>query len=305
MILLWGIASEPPVRLAIAAAERAGLEHLVVHQRTAADDDIVWDVGAGMGSLRSGGTGVALEAVTGVYVRIMDPEALPEASNDPPDRARRARAFHDYLLGWADGAPPGCRVANPTAAMASNASKPYQAQLIRSVGFDVPETLVTDDPQAVRAFEAEVGPLVFKSTSSVRSIVRVLDAAARTRLARLGWVPVQFQRQERGTDIRVHVVGGRVLAASALSDAVDYRYAASEGKQVRLAVTDLPDAVAERCLRLSALLALPFCGIDLLRRRDDTWVCFEVNPSPGYSWYEATTGLPISDALVRWLAGRD
>jgi hypothetical protein len=32
-------------------------------------------------------------------------------------------------------------------------------------------------------------------------------------------------------------------------------------------------------------------------------VCFEVNPSPAYSYYQELTGAPISDALVRYLAG--
>jgi hypothetical protein len=33
-------------------------------------------------------------------------------------------------------------------------------------------------------------------------------------------------------------------------------------------------------------------------------VCFEVNPMPAYSHYEAHTGLPIASALVAYLDGR-
>ena len=51
------------------------------------------------------------------------------------------------------------------------------------------------------------------------------------------------------------------------------------------------------------MLDLPFCGVDLRQRPDDSWVCFEVNPSPGYSWYESAADLPISNQLVMWLAG--
>ena len=61
---------------------------------------------------------------------------------------------------------------------------------------------------------------------------------------------------------------------------------------------------ARRCVGLATALELPFCGIDLCHRPDDSWLCYEVNPSPGYSWYEEATGLPISDALVAWLASR-
>ncbi|MFC7543867.1 hypothetical protein ACFQU2_36610 [Siccirubricoccus deserti] len=43
-------------------------------------------------------------------------------------------------------------------------------------------------------------------------------------------------------------------------------------------------------------------GIDLKRRRDGSWVCFEVNPSPGFSWFEAATGQPIAAAIAALLA---
>ena len=50
-------------------------------------------------------------------------------------------------------------------------------------------------------------------------------------------------------------------------------------------------------------LDLPLCGIDLKRAVDGTFFCFEVNPSPAYSYYQDQTGQPIADALVDYLAG--
>jgi NAD(P)-dependent dehydrogenase (short-subunit alcohol dehydrogenase family) len=43
------------------------------------------------------------------------------------------------------------------------------------------------------------------------------------------------------------------------------------------------------------------CGIDLRRRPDGEHVCFEVNPMPGYSYFESETGQAISEALVDYL----
>ena len=303
MILLWGIASEPPMRLAAEAAERAGVDHVVLDQRTSSDDDLMIDLASGSGTLSTGGRTVDLAALRGVYVRIMDPARVP-GTDSTGDRRARSSALHEMLLTWLDAAPAHVRVANPTPPMATNGSKPYQAQLIAQVGFDVPETLVTDDAQALATFEDECGPVVFKSISAVRSIVSPLDPPARARLGRLRWLPVQFQHRERGDDVRVHVVGDTVLAARARTDAVDYRYASRDGLEVRLEPIDLPDRVARRCVVLSERLGLPFCGIDLMARPDGSWVCFEVNPSPGYSWYEQAADLPIADTLVSWLAHR-
>lgn len=291
------------MRLAIEAAERAGIDHVVINQRHAADDDVFVDPSnPAEGWLVIDGREVPLGAVDGVYVRIMEPSRLPEqAARVDPERVARSAAFHAMFLAWVECAP--CRVANRTVPMASNGSKPYQAQLIHAVGFDTPPTLVTDDPVEVARFEALHGQLVYKSTSSVRSIVRVLDAGARDRLHLLGSLPTQFQRCEPGPDVRVHVVGDRVFAARARSDAVDYRYATHDGHDVEIEAIDVPAEVAERCVALATLLDLAFCGVDLRERPDGSWVCFEVNPSPGYSWYETAADLPISDHLVMWLDG--
>lgn len=36
---------------------------------------------------------------------------------------------------------------------------------------------------------------------------------------------------------------------------------------------------------------------------DGQTYCFEVNPSPGFSWYEDATSQPIARTLARWHAG--
>jgi D-alanine-D-alanine ligase-like ATP-grasp enzyme len=50
-------------------------------------------------------------------------------------------------------------------------------------------------------------------------------------------------------------------------------------------------------------LELAFAGIDLKITPEGEIFCFEVNPSPGYTYYENHTGQPIAMALARYLAG--
>jgi glutathione synthase/RimK-type ligase-like ATP-grasp enzyme len=190
--------------------------------------------------------------------------------------------------------------------MGSNSSKPYQAQLIASAGFRIPETLVTNDPEAVLDFRARHGKLIFKSVSAERSVVKRLTATDLRRLDRIRHCPVQFQEYVAGEDIRVHTVGGEVFATAIESSGVDYRYASRLGGQpARLSATELPDEVAERCLELTAMLELEFAGIDLRRDRDGRFVCFEVNPSPAFSYYELHTGQPIAQAVASHLSSPD
>lgn len=306
MIAVVGIPSEPPVAMVLEALADRGAEIVVVNQRRVADLDISFTIdrrGTVDGVLRTDRRHIALRDIEGIYLRPMEDTALPEIRHLPSDDPLRAHSarFHADLLAWADNAPG--RVLNRSAAQASNGSKPFQAQIIARHGFSVPTTMITNDPDEARAFVAEHGRVVYKSISGVRSIVQAVTEDDVARLDQIRICPVQFQAWVPGVDVRAHVVGDRVFATMVTSTATDYRYAARQVNQpARLDAGELPDDVAQRCVRLAADLGLGFAGIDL--RIDGTDIsCFEVNPSPGFSWYEENTGQPIAAAVADHLCG--
>jgi ribosomal protein S6-L-glutamate ligase RimK-like protein len=301
VILLCGIPSESPLAMVTAELERLRTPHIVFNQRRFAETTLEWELGGGQptGRLRIDGHGCRLEDVWGVYTRMMDDSRLPELEREPPaSRARlRSRALHDTLYQWQEVTP--ARVVNRPSVQGSNASKPYQAQLIAGAGLHVPETLITNQPDLVREFQQQHGRVVYKSMSGVRSIVKLLDDDDLRRLERIRACPVQFQAFVGGTDVRVHVVGDRVFATEIASRATDYRY----GGDAELRPRTLPDDLTETCVRLAAKLELPFAGIDLRVAGDGRVFCFEVNPSPAFSYYESHTRQPIARAVARYLCG--
>jgi glutathione synthase/RimK-type ligase-like ATP-grasp enzyme len=237
---------------------------------------------------------------TGAPVRTLDhprPQALAgvEAAYLRPQRQRLDRASR-ALLAWAN--VTSARIVNRPAAMGSNSSKPYQCALIERFGFATPPTLVTTDPAAALDFWQRHRAVVYKSISGVRSVVARLTPDHRARLASLSTCPTQFQAYVPGRDTRVHVVGERVFACDIEAEADDYRYAARCGVPVALRPVVLPAEIADRCRYLVAGLGLIFGGIDLRRTPDGQWVCFEVNPSPGFTFYETATGAPIAAAVA-------
>jgi glutathione synthase/RimK-type ligase-like ATP-grasp enzyme len=187
--------------------------------------------------------------------------------------------------------------------MGSNGSKPYQASLIRSCGFEVPDTLVTTDRSAALAFWERHGTVVYKSISAVRSVVSRLRPEHRDRLGDIANCPTQFQEYVDGRDVRVHVVGDDVFACEIESSADDYRYAGRQGSGLQVRACEVPVEIADKCRNLARGLNLPVAGIDLRRRHDGRWCCFEVNPSPGFTFYEDATGQPIGAAIATLLAG--
>ena len=251
-VLLWGVPTEGPIAMVAEALSQLGVDAVTVHPRAAGEQDAALGIepGAGgamlTGSIRVSGRRVALAGMRGAYLRPTEPELVPEIARLPataPERVH-ARLVHDTLVAFTEvaGALTGCRVANRLSSMASNISKPYQAQAVLLHGFSTPATLISDDPDEVLEFAAQHGQLVYKSISGVRSIVTAFDPAAdRSRLGRLRWCPVQFQERVLGPDIRVHVVGDEVFAARADTDAVDYRYARAQvGQDARLSAYPLP-----------------------------------------------------------------
>jgi glutathione synthase/RimK-type ligase-like ATP-grasp enzyme len=50
-------------------------------------------------------------------------------------------------------------------------------------------------------------------------------------------------------------------------------------------------------------LGLAFAGIDLKITPEKHVYCFEVNPSPAFSYYQSNTGQPIADAVAAYLDG--
>ncbi|HEX6183831.1 MAG TPA: hypothetical protein VFZ44_07980, partial [Pyrinomonadaceae bacterium] len=86
-----------------------------------------------------------------------------------------------------------------------------------------------------------------------------------------------------------------------VSDADDYRYARRDSLSLEVRPCELPCEVAERSRRLVAALGLTFGGVDLRRTPDGCWFCFEVNPSPGFTFYEHDENTYIADAVAHLL----
>jgi hypothetical protein len=301
LTLLWGLGSEGPLAAVLEELESLGAPTALIDQRMVLDTEIELDIAEKVrGIVRAGSEVIDLSQVTACYLRPYDWQELAAIGCEEPGSPiwQHAAAFHDALCCWSE-LTPGL-VVNRLAAMAANGSKPFQLSQIRRLGFAVPETIVTTDPDAAKAFWQRHGSVVYKSVSAVRSRVSRLNSEHLERLADVASCPTQFQRYIAGTDYRVHIVGNEVFACEVRSDVDDYRYPGSH--TVTITACEIPAEVKQRCRRMAAAMQLVVAGIDLRRSPDGTWYCFEVNPSPGFTYYENTTGLPIAGAIARLLA---
>ena len=287
MVLLLGLPGETPLSQVHAALMQLGHETALIDQRAILETKIDVTFGSeAKGNIRIGDQAIDLGRVTAVYQRSYGLDQLPvlQGLDRQGPEWSHAIKLTEILSTWTELSPT--LVVNRLSAMASNGSKPYQARIIQAHGFHIPETLVTTDPEAVREFWLRHGTVIYKSISGVRSIVSRLTASHIERLSSLSWCPTQFQQYIPGIDYRVHVVGEETFAAEIISEADDYRYAGRMGLNAKFTACDIPGDVAERCCSLAKALGLDVAGIDLRYHPADRWTCFEVNPSPAFSYYQ-------------------
>lgn len=239
-----------------------------------------------------------LDELTGVYIRYLGPEGRVPPPNIAPEVVPVMHFEYDTgLMALLEDLP--CAVVNRIGGGMSNNSKAYQALLVRQCGLQTPPTLVTNDPVAAHRFYNDCqGEVIYKSLSGIRSIVRRLEPEQLSRLSLLRHGPAQFQSFIPGENVRVHTVGDQLFATRVHSEVVDYRYASREGRNVEMEPMTLPPAIAESCMRLARQLDLLLTGIDLKETPDGDYYCFEVNPCPGFLYYERYSGQPISTALA-------
>ena len=207
------------------------------------------------------------------------------------------------------------------------ANKPMQLRLAQRLGFRVPRTIVTNDPETARAFFREhEGRIIYKTISGGAIYTRtsrwaqkdIHRAVYTTPLldrseddfAAVEFCPCLFQELiVKKFELRVTVVGDRVFAAEIHSQVReetkdDWRRKA-DGHELPHRIHDLPEIEADRCRHLVRELGLQFGGIDMIYTPDGEYVFLEINPNGQYGWIERETGLPINRAIAEALAAAD
>ena len=306
VILLWGHASDSSLRAVYESLRKLNASIAFYDQRRILDTEVQLMVDDEVtGVLRVEEEQIDLDSVSAAYIRPFDSRWLPQIQKAGPDTPEWIHAvrIEDALISWAEISP--ALIINRPRVIASNSSKPHQAARIRDLGFAIPDTLVTTDPQAAQEFWDKHGTVIYKSVSAARSIVSRLTRDQLNSLKDISWCPTQFQQYIPGNDYRVHVVADQVFACEILCDEDDYRFAFSAQHKVELRPFDLPQEIEERCRKLAAGLDLPVAGIDLRCSATNEWFCFEVNPVAGFAYYQEPCKHRIDDAIARLLLAND
>ena len=236
----------------------------------------------------------ALTPFDGVLVRTMPPGSLEQV------------VFRMDLLHRLQAA--GVRVLNPPRTAEICVDKYLASARLEAAGLPVPPTIVCQHADAaLEAFEQLGGDVVVKPLfgSEGRGMVRISDVETAWRsfrtLERLQCVLyVQKFIAHPGWDLRVFVIGGKVLTAMRRRAAEGWRTNVAQGgsgEPVRLSADE------ERlALRAAAAVQCPVAGVDLMPGPSGEWYVLEVNAVPGWRALAPVTGVDVAAAIIRFLA---
>jgi len=190
-----------------------------------------------------------------------------------------------------------------------------QLTLAARLGFELPITLITNDPEEFLSFYRQHdGQLIVKPAGVyAESVLKgaMCGYARRIRPCELVHArSVQlcpFIAQvyvDKKVEIRVMVVGSDVFAVEIHSQST--RRTLVDWRNYDEAATphhphELPPEIADRCLRLVREMGLSYGAIDLILTPKGAYVFLEINPNGQYQWLEEKTGLPISERVARLL----
>ncbi len=236
----------------------------------------------------------------------------PALDEDPAKMLSLNRERSAAQVFW-DAIDPN-RWLNAPQAMRQADRKLSQLLAAQSLGFIIPETVVSNDWSRIQSdltahSEAIVkmhnGQLHTAEGLRVMYTKHIPDLKA-PHLQGLNPFPGIWQESIPGArQWRVTIVGNQVFAASVYqSHKARYDWREYQGtSEIEFKAEPFPDECAKRCLKLKDKLGLKgFAAIDLAERADGEMIFFEVNPNGQYGWIEDDLDMPISAAIAGELA---
>lgn len=189
----------------------------------------------------------------------------------------------------------GVRVINSSTGIERSKDKLYSQQILAASGLPVPKTMLLKQPFDVHLIEERLKfPVVLKTVSGSKGsgvflagdrgeFEDLVDFLASTK-GSANIILQEFIKASHGRDLRVFVVGGRVLACmERFSESGSFKANVSRGANAK--PHEVTPEIEWLATETARILDLDIAGIDLLLDGDTFQIC-EANASPGFKGIE-------------------
>lgn len=193
-----------------------------------------------------------------------------------------------------------------SAAIEASKDKMYASQILAQAGLPIPKTMLTRFPCKAELVEKQVGfPCVLKVITGshgagvylcenqkqfedLSELISSLDK-------KTSMIVQEYVSHSEGRDLRVIVVGGRVLGAMQRKS-TDGSFKANISRGGLGEAYDIDDEMEMLAIQVAKTLDLDIAGVDLLFHPDGYRIC-EANSSPGFKGFEAALGINVPQKI--------
>lgn len=198
---------------------------------------------------------------------------------------------------------PGSTWINPLTSRTFSTSKPYQLRVAREVGFVIPTTLISNDPDEIRAFYREhKGNVIYKPfspafwrdqtagklqglfTSKLNEDLLAGDDASFTSCPGIYQECIEKKSELRVTFFGSAYQAARIYSQQVASGRLDFRSDMKGEAPMEEAILD--NSLLEKCKAFAAKLGLLHGSLDLIECPDGSIVFLEINEMGQFLWLE-------------------
>lgn len=192
-------------------------------------------------------------------------------------------------------------------------NKIYQLHLAKSLGFNIPNSIISNSASDVRSFYIEnkqeciIKPVksgLIEDTHNSKIVFtnKLKKLPESDTKIRMSPNFLQSEIKKKG-DIRVIVVGKKVFSTFINSQIrkstkTDWRKGETPLEHKRI---DIRKKLENKCITLLKKLNLKYGAIDFILDKSDNFIFLEINPNGQWAWIENQTDYPISKEIVTLL----
>jgi len=248
-----------------------------------------------------GGDLLDLAEVGAVWWRRFSRDRFQTDDNlDRPDADLIARDSMAAMEGMFLEEIRGAFVSPPDATRAAE-NKLVQLRAAQKVGFTLPRTIVSQEPDIIRAFHGEVGAMIMKTVrGTLLSPLLVVDVTEDILAAdaELSVSPAIFQERIAGTrHIRANCFGDQIYAVTIDSHDLDWRV----DLRVPMAPVTLPEEIEEKLRAVLNALSLRMGIFDLKIDEEGRYVWLEVNPQGQFAFLQPIADVDLITPFAQFL----
>jgi RimK family alpha-L-glutamate ligase len=194
-------------------------------------------------------------------------------------------------------------------AIEQSKDKMYANQILAQAGLPIPKTMLTRFPCKAELVEKVVGfPCVLKvvTGSHGKGVYLCENAKQFEDLSELvssidfkaSMIIQEYIAHSEGRDLRVIVIGGRVVGAMQRT-ATDGSFKANISRGGEGTPYEVDDEMEMLAIQVAKVLDLDIAGVDLLFHPDGYKIC-EANSSPGFKGFEKALGINVPEKVFTY-----